>query len=227
VFAILAASGLPADFDWGKLVVVGLVVLFSAAKGISDWLRKRLDAAKQNAKAEAVDYEIVMGPDGEPSLRPVKMSKPVKEQTAPRSTQPTAVPQSQTDAHGNQQAPMRRGPSRAMPPVAQPMQQPRPRPQAPARPRPAQPAKAAPQAKPVHRPQDANEALYREYSDKPLSELTAMAEPDPAALDQARDILAGPRAVERMVLSRSAVRRGIILAEILGPPIALRPGPIQ
>lgn len=230
---------LSTDSEWIKLAFVGIVVLISIANGIAKWFKERVEQAKERAQRKDgdVDYEIVMGSDGEPTLRPVNRPKAAPETAARRGTTPVPMPaaestrqrtreaQQQKSSRWNPpQTPVARG---MTPPRAPKPQQPRPRPPAPQRPR-AEAQSARPPAQSQALSDMDSSGLYRAYTDAPLSEVAALIKPAAEAQAESHAEVAAQAVNPRTRLfgaadsPAAALRRAIVLNEVLGPPVALR-----
>ena len=84
--------------------------------------------------------------------------------------------------------------------------------------RPALPVQPRPEARPGWSPFEDREGLDAGE----IGPAEAPASPRPEARQAPRDPAAGP-SLARQLSSRAALRQAILLTEILGPPVALRP----
>jgi hypothetical protein len=220
---LIAQLNGPGGFDWAELVIFAIITLFSLAGALVNWLKER---AKKNELAEPLeeaDYEVVIGPDGEPMLRPVAKPgaappplppRPVAKPLATPSARPAAPP-ARPPAPRDMGAPRPR--SFPQPPVAQPISPP-PRPVSNAPAKPARPARPAKPARPRYETPIVEEEDPHAHRSVSASGKSVFDEEEQVAHRSAARL----RWLGKQGTERDALRRAIVLSEILSPPVAMR-----
>jgi hypothetical protein len=203
------------EFDWSGLLYLLIFLVFPALGALGEWIRKHF------AKKEEEEVEVIVEED--------------KPAPAHRS-EPLHRPQTLAGAPPVRQAPPPRGVSTTMPPVARPMAAPQPAPARPVVPRP-RPTRPVPQ-RPV-RPQRLAPSLYEaqydvvydadykvEYKADYDAGYSERVKPHAAemetTLEKRRAPVRGRALLQGGPLDGPAMRRAVMLSEILSPPVALR-----